>query len=59
MSDQLNAPATTLDVSKAWSYTSTGPGQLYFTTERSILLAILVFNPLKHSGLYQLLTVWI
>jgi hypothetical protein len=42
----------TLDISKAWSYASAGPGQLYVTNEWSILVALLVFNPLKRNGLY-------
>ena len=42
----------TLDISKTWSYASAGPGQLHVTNEWSILLALLVFNPLKHNGLY-------
>ena len=42
----------TLDISKAWSCTSTGPGQLYVTNELSILLSITCFNPLKHNSLY-------
>jgi hypothetical protein len=42
----------TLDISEAWSCTSTGPGQLYVTTEWSLFLELLVFNPLKHNGLY-------
>jgi len=42
----------TLDISKAWSCTSTVPGQLYVNNGWSILLVLLVFNYLKHSGLY-------
>jgi len=42
----------TLDITKAWSCTSTGLGQLYVTNEWPILLALLVFNPLKHNCLY-------